>query len=158
RALANPHRDNHFGSQLDEPFGFFDKVRDDFLPMSRQIRQVETADAETDDALFHAVTAHDSAIKGEQFFVIDDQTKPVAEKGGDMEASFHRRDHWNIHRRPAAVHAEIKHAQRHYRVVALFFGPAISVNERRRDKLNLRRRDAVKIRGSLDVDDADLNL
>ena len=66
--------------------------------MGSQVRQVETADAETDDALFHAVAAHDGAVKGEQFFVINDQAETVAEQRRDVEASFHRCDHGNIHR------------------------------------------------------------
>ena len=60
-------------------------------------------DAKTDNALFHAVTAHDGAVKGEQFFVIDNQAETVAEQRGDVKARLHRTDNGNIHGRSAAI-------------------------------------------------------
>ena len=59
RALADAHGINHFGPFGDQTFGFADEIVDDLVVMRCQIRQVESAHAEADDALFHPVAPDD---------------------------------------------------------------------------------------------------
>jgi hypothetical protein len=55
-------------------------------------------------------------------------------------------DHGNIDSGSGAINREIQHAQRHNRIIAFFFGAAVGVDKRRRDKLDLSGRDTIKIR------------
>src|SRR4029078_7621454 len=157
RALTDAHGDDHLRACTDQPLRFAHEVRYHFLAMRGQVGQIETADTKPNDSLFHAVAAHDRAIKREQFFMIDDQTESIAEQSRDMQTSFHRRDHRNIYGRSAAVHTQIEHAQRHHGIVTFLFCAAIGVDERGRDELNLGWRYTVKIWRRLDTDDSDFD-
>ena len=122
RTLADAHRINHFGALLDESFGFADEIIDDFIVVRRQIRQVETADAEADDAIFHPVAANNRAGKRHQARVIDHDAESVADQRCDVETGFGGTDDRNIDRRFAAIDAQVERAERHHGVVAFLLG------------------------------------
>ena len=79
-------------------------------------------------------------------WVVDDEAKTVAQERGDMKTGFERSDYRNIDGRLAAIDAEVEHAQRNHRVIALALGFSKGFDKRRRGHLDIRRAHAANVR------------
>ncbi len=89
--------------------------------------------------------------------MIADDAEILADLRRDMQRGLQRPDHRNVDRRPATINAEIQHAERHDRVIALPLGLTESLMKQRCRGLNLGRTETVK--GTRrDPDNPDLNL
>src|SRR5215831_15515632 len=130
----------------DKFFSLGKKVFHDLLTVSRDVWQIKTADAETDNFILHAVTPYDGAVKGEQFLVVYDEAEPFAEQRCYVQRRLHRSNYRNVNGRLSTIDAEVEHAQRHDRIVAFFLRLLITLNVSGCYELNLGGRDSVEIR------------
>ena len=147
RTLGDAHGDDNLGAAfVDERAGMGDKVLYHFVAVRRDIGQGKTDAANTGDLGLHSIAPRHRASERNGPRVVDDEAKTVAQERGDMKTGFERSDYRNIDGRLAAIDAEVEHAQRNHRVIALALGFSKGFDKRRRGHLDIRRAHAANVR------------